>query len=1599
MLTESVKEQVEKIMKIPRLPNWKRPRLPEMSRKRILSGVLLLAGLLLVAFLGYRFYARNIAPTRIAFVNYPEFSLARIEKAIPSAFIRIDNLPITELSQARKYPAVFVFSRGLQLSPEQFQDLQNAGFSGTAIFMEGATNLNQDVTNLRGGDLDAVSSYLRFGGGRNYRSLLIYVRRMIDHKKYFAEVPQSPFEIPQDAFFHLEEEAIFPEYASFSEHVRTRSLFKPDAPTVALMTSVPGPFNANREHVDTFIRELTARNINVVPIAAATKRLDFLKEVKPDLVIMMPHGRLTLGQGAEAEEWMRSQNIPMLVPVSVFQEYDKWLKDKQGFSGALASMSIALPEIDGGIVPYAVIAQYRNQEGLLEFRAIPDRMAKFCDAVRQWLNLKKMANGEKRVAIYYFKGPGNNALTASNLEIVPSLYNMLRRMQSEGYRIDNLPGSEKEFQDLLMRRGPVLGPYAKGAFDEFVRSGLPELVNVRDYKRWVEKDLPRESYDAVVEKYGQAPGEYMGWASDGQDYLAVTRVEFGNVVLLPQPLPAIGGNTFQLVHGAKVAPAHPYIASYLWTRNAFKADAIIHFGTHGSLEFTPGKQMAQSQYDWSDALIGTTPHFYIYTISNVGEAIIAKRRSYTTTLSHLTPAFTESELYGDLKQLQDKFQAYQNASGELRQEYARSIIALTDKTGITRDLNLQITRPADLEGEALGRLENHLEEIAAEKITAGLYTLGNGYDSSKTETTVTLMAIDRVAEGMAELDLIAGKLSTGQRDDRKLFDRRYRQPAKLLIGKVLKGQMSVDAALLQMIGRENLTFAEEWVKASRRPSDDDIVRGFIGMAGARGVGAPDDKVDRGGVSPAEIEQLRELVVRIISDPKKREFIAGLRSEQQFRMTSGLLDPATLERARTVARAIPRMAEAIKIGLEPDVNQLLRMMQREPLRNKTFELLDDKELVVQVEAERKRQLEEVRRLCQAPEKLAALKLVRDGSAVRSTADLPTLRGQVEQVRFLQGNYDNCANLRQVTRLQIGGAIDQLSRQIVRLEDRDRERSRAIFAARGSIENIGRSKTLLQQSGRAELDSVINGLNGGFIAPSSGGDPVVNPLTIPTGRNLYSIDAEKTPSVEAWRVGKQLADQLLQQHMQTHQHYPKKVAVTLWPSDFIETEGALVAEVLYLLGVEPVRDPFGRVLDIRVTPTAELQRPRVDVVVQTAGQFRDLAASRLYLINKAVRMVAGLNEAGPYENYVRNGTVQAEEALREKGLSPVEARQISTQRVFGGVNGSYGTQIMGMVENGNKWEKEEEVAQTYLNNMGELYDEGEGWGLFRSGAFEVMLRDTEAVIQPRESNTWGPLSLDHVYEFMGGVNMAVRYVTGKDPDAYFNDFRNPGQARVQEVKEAISVESRTTLLNPKYIAEYMKGGASSAEKFAETFRNTYGWDVMKPEAIEEKLWSDLHQVYVKDNLNLGVKEWFSKENPAALQEMTAVMLETVRKGYWKASAEEIQEMVQLHTQLIRDYKPGCSEFVCGNEKLQSYISERLGSDERQAYEGAIAQVRVGDNQNRGIVLEKERNERVQPMPPLLNLFRSGRIVAVTTLLFLAVLVTLFVWWRRRAGRSQL
>ncbi len=332
-----------------------------------------------------------------------------------------------------------------------------------------------------------------------------------------------------------------------------------------------------------------------------------------------------------------------------------------------------------------------------------------------------------------------------------------------------------------------------------------------------------------------------------------------------------------------------------------------------------------------------------------------------------------------------------------------------------------------------------------------------------------------------------------------------------------------------------------------------------------------------------------------------------------------------------------------------------------------------------------------------------------------------------------------------------------------------------------------------------------------------------------------------------------------------------------------------------------------------------------------------------------------------NYVAKGVRDTERYLLEQGVSPLRARTLAATRSFGGVNGAYGTSIMGMVEGDSRWDNGDDIARQYLKNMGANYGSSEGWGDYEPHLFAAALLNTEVVIQPRSSNTWGALSLDHVYEFMGGLNNAVRLVTGKDPAAYFNDFRNPSRAQVSSFHETVWTEMRTTLLNPKFISSLQEGGSSSAETFAETFRNSFGWNVMKPEGMDETLWQSLYEVYVEDKHQLNLREFFEDKNPYALQEMLGVMLETSRRGYWQASEEQLKTLAELQAELILEFNVGGGDFSGGNPLLTAFTSQQLPQPLAEQLEQAVNTMR-GETPgltSKGVILEKQ-NSLSNPAP---------------------------------------
>ena len=347
----------------------------------------------------------------------------------------------------------------------------------------------------------------------------------------------------------------------------------------------------------------------------------------------------------------------------------------------------------------------------------------------------------------------------------------------------------------------------------------------------------------------------------------------------------------------------------------------------------------------------------------------------------------------------------------------------------------------------------------------------------------------------------------------------------------------------------------------------------------------------------------------------------------------------------------------------------------------------------------------------------------------------------------------------------------------------------------------------------------------------------------------------------------------------------------------------------------------------------------------------------------------------------GSLMQEKELIENGLTPQQAREMAHARVFGPLNNGYSTGIMSYIETSGTWDDEKEIAQGYLNNMGAFYGDEKNWGSFHPALLTAAIKETDAIVQPRQSNTWGPVSLDHVYEFTGGLSLSIQDVTGKEPEAYMADYRNRTNRRLQGANQAIAVETRATILNPTFIKERMKGKEGSAQMFGKIFRNIFGWHVTRPSAINKELYNELYQMYIKDKENLGIKEYFMGTNPAAFQTITSVMLESARKGYWKASDEQLSVTASIHNAFVKEKGVACTEFVCNNPKLEQFIAGKLDAREQDAYLKAMDAVKNAQtSSNNGVVLKNNGGTEYSNRKIMVN----GTITAAAAAAAIALLV---------------
>ncbi len=455
---------------------------------------------------------------------------------------------------------------------------------------------------------------------------------------------------------------------------------------------------------------------------------------------------------------------------------------------------------------------------------------------------------------------------------------------------------------------------------------------------------------------------------------------------------------------------------------------------------------------------------------------------------------------------------------------------------------------------------------------------------------------------------------------------------------------------------------------------------------------------------------------------------------------------------------------------------------------------------------------------------------------------------------------------------------------------------------------------------EIPRILDALEAKYIPPGPNGDPVRNPDALPTGRNLHTFDDRIVPTKAAWTVGQKLGDDLLAAHVAAHGAYPDKVAFLLWSVETSRHQGTMEAEILYLLGVKPVWDEkYGRVKDVELIPSTELGRPRIDVLVVTSGIYRDMYASKLILIDKAVRLAAAADD-GATPNYVKEHTAAIYQDLISRGYDEETARELAVSRIFCPPPGSYTPGIQSATGATDTWSNPEDLAELYINRMGHIYG-STIWGEQYADVFRANLGEVDTAVFSRTSNLYGTLEHPMVAAYFGGLNLAVKSVSGTSPDMYINNQRDAQNQKLETLQRFLSRDLRSRYLNPEWIGGMMDQGFDGARYMEAFVENMWIWDVTMPDLITEEMWNSVYETYAKDQYDLGLKEFFSAHNPYVYQSITARMLDAARKGYWSPEAEVLQHLAEEFQQSVELHGVTCCHHTCGNLQLDAYIQNQI------------------------------------------------------------------------------
>ncbi|MCS7149393.1 MAG: cobaltochelatase subunit CobN [Caldimicrobium sp.] len=578
---------------------------------------------------------------------------------------------------------------------------------------------------------------------------------------------QDPIKTPWEGLYHPDAPDFF---SDIEEYLKWYP--KKEGPTVGILFPRHSIMINNLELEDLLIREFESRGFRVIPMFAYSVRDEAFgikgigeiieewlinEDGKPrvDILIKLIFFFLRSSKGKpldkkevaeEGVELLKRMKIPVVSPVvSYYKTLEEWEKEELNLD---IGWSIALPEFEGVIEPIIVAAQREERDGERYKEPIKSRIQKLVNRVVRWVTLMKTPPEERRIVFILHNNPCASVEatvgSGAHLDTLESVAQIMKRMKESGYTVEP-PESGKALIDDIMNR-KAISEFRWTTVEEIVkRGGALRLLPVETYLSWFD-ELPEKVKDRIISAWGRPPGEEVNSIPPAMVYenkIVITGVCYGNVLVCVQPKRGCAGarcdgQVCKILHDPDVPPPHQYIATYLWLSREWKANAIVHVGTHGNLEFLPGKGVGLSDSCFPDICIDTIPHLYIYNADNPPEGTVAKRRAYAVLVDHMQNVLTESGLYGELEKLERLLgEHYLTKDKARRHVLEHEIIELVKKTNLDRGVKffvegkrrslaeLTVKEIHEIDFEELSEaIHSHLSLIRNSQIQDGMHVFG-----------------------------------------------------------------------------------------------------------------------------------------------------------------------------------------------------------------------------------------------------------------------------------------------------------------------------------------------------------------------------------------------------------------------------------------------------------------------------------------------------------------------------------------------------------------------------------------------------------------------------------------------------------------------------------------------------------------------------------------------------------------------------------------------------------------------------------------------------------------------------------------------------------